>query len=242
MIDIHNHILPGLDDGAKTIEDALSLVQLAVEDSVTHLVCTPHIHPGRYNNTLSVISTAFNDFCRLPEVKSHPIKLAMAAEVRLSDDILLLHRQSQLPYIGEWQGLKVLLLELPHDRLPVGLISLMNWMKQHDIAPLIAHPERNRELMRRPEMAVRLFEQGALFQLTAASITGQFGDKANTLSHWLLQRDLVGFVASDAHHPVNRPSFMTNARNVLSTIYGNSVAEKLCCENPALLTHTLFNG
>ncbi|MCW7551373.1 capsular biosynthesis protein [Endozoicomonas gorgoniicola] len=242
MIDIHNHILPGLDDGAKTIEDALLLLHLAVEDSVTHLVCTPHIHPGRYNNTLSVISKAFGEFCRLPEVKRLPIKLAMAAEVRLSDEILLLHRQNQLPYIGEWRGSKVLLLELPHDRLPMGLISLMNWMKQQGITPLIAHPERNRELMRRPEMAIQLSEQGALFQATAASTTGQFGDNAKTLSHWLLERNLVDFVASDAHHPVNRPSSMMNAYEVLSTTYGHSVAETLCRENPALLTHTLFNG
>ena len=242
MIDIHNHILPGLDDGARTVEEALTLLQLAIDDGVTHLVCTPHIHPGRYHNTLWDIQGAFDQFTMLPEIKALPIQLAMAAEVRLSDEILLLHKQAQLPYVGQWQNTNVLLLELPHDRLPMGLSSLMSWLKQQEITPLIAHPERNRELMRRPEMASQLFEQGAMFQITAASVTGKFGDKAKTLSHWLLQRELVDFIASDSHHPINRPSSMTAAHTVLSESYGDLLANKLCRDNPALLTHCLFNG
>lgn len=242
MIDIHNHILPGLDDGAQTIEEALMLLNQAINDGITHLVCTPHIHPGRYHNTLSDIKTVFDRFCLLPEVKALPIALAAASEVRLSDEILVLHQQAQLPYIGQWDNRDVLLLELPHDRVPMGLASLINWMRQQGITPLIAHPERNRELMRRPEIAAQLFEQGAMFQVTAASVTGKFGDKAKTLAHWLLQRELVSFVASDAHHCVNRPPSMTLAYRVLSATYGDRVADKLCRNNPALLTHSLFNG
>lgn len=242
MIDIHNHILPGLDDGAQTVEEALTLLKLALDDGVTHLVCTPHIHPGRYHNTLSDIKAVFDQFCQLPEIKALPIELAMASEVRLSDEILLLYQQAQLPYIGQWQDTNVLLLELPHDRVPMGLTSLMNWMKQQGITPLIAHPERNRELMRRPEIAAQLHEQGAIFQVTAASISGKFGNKANTLAHWLLQCELVDFVASDAHHPINRPPSMCQAHGVLSETYGKRIADKLCRDNPALLAHSLFNG
>lgn len=242
MIDIHNHILPGLDDGARTIEEALTLLQLAIDDGATHLVCTPHIHSGRYNYTLSDIQEAFNQFCLLKEVKTLPVKLAMASEVRLSDEILLLHRQNQLPYIGQWGKANVLLLELPHDRLPMGLLSLMIWMRQQGIIPLITHPERNHELMRRPEVAVQLFEQGAMFQVTAASITGKFGNKVKATAHWLLQHELVDFVASDSHHPINRPPSMTPAYGVLSETYGDQVADKLCRDNPILLTRNLFHG
>lgn len=242
MIDIHNHVLPGLDDGARTVEEASTLLQLAVDDGITHLVCTPHIHPGRYHNTLSNIKKSFTQFCLLPEIKALPIQLAMGSEVRLSDEILLLHRNAQLPYIGQWRNTNVILLELPHDQLPMGLASLMSWMKQQTITPLIAHPERNRALMRQPEMAVQLFEQGAMFQVTAASVTGTFGDKAKTLAHWLLQRELVDFVASDAHHPINRPPSMTEAYRDLCEAYSDQVADKLCRENPAQLTHSLFNG
>lgn len=242
MIDIHNHILPGIDDGAESIDDAVTLLRLAIDDGINHLVCTPHIHPGRYQNSLSNIQEVFTQFCALPEIMELPIQLAVASEIRLSDEILILHRQNQLPYIGQWFNTDVLLLELPHERLPMGVSSLMGWFRQQGVTPLIAHPERNRELMRCPEAAVQLVEQGALFQVTAASLTGRFGEKVQSFTHWLLQRGLVGFVASDAHHAVKRPPSMSKAHRVLSKTYGEQVANELCRDNPALLTHHLFNG
>ena len=242
MFDIHNHILPGLDDGAKSLGDALELLRLAAESGITHLVCTPHIHPGRYDNCRDTIETAFIRFCQQEAVQAIPVRLAMAAEVRISDEILVLHQQQQLPFIGQWQGYSVLLLELPHDRLPMGLNNFISWLKQQKILALIAHPERNRELMRRPEMAARLVDQGALLQLTAASVTGGFGPKAEALAHWLLDRKLAGFIASDAHHPTRRPLALAEARRVISEQYDQHYAEALCINNPRILTQELFKG
>ena len=240
MFDIHNHIIPGIDDGAQSVCDALNMMHKAVESGITHLVCTPHIHPGRFDNNLQIIQQAFDGFCNLPEVKEIPLKLAMSAEVRLSDELLILHRQQQLPFIGQWNEQRVLLLELPHNQIPVGLFPLLFWMKRQNIRPLIAHPERNKALMRKPETMIDLVDQGALLQITAASVTGEFGRSSETTAHWILDRKLVFCLASDAHNPVHRPIRLKEARDVVVKQYGAEYARQLVKVNPELMTLCLF--
>ncbi len=148
MIDLHCHFLPGIDDGAQTLADGLALAQAAVADGITYSVMTPHIHPGRYENTRSTIEKAFKDF-RLALRKARvALHIGMAAEVRLSPDIVALLSQNEVPFLGELDGHRIILLEFPHTQITPGADKLIERLLQHNIRPLIAHPERNQDVIR----------------------------------------------------------------------------------------------
>ncbi len=240
MIDIHNHIIPGIDDGAQTLADALVLLQLAVDDGITHLVCTPHMHAGRFNNCIETIRPGFKGLQKAAAESALPIRLAMAAEVRISDDFIIQLKQNKVPFIGRWQNKAVVLLEMPHDRIPVGIENLLDWLAQQDILAIIAHPERNKEIILRPGRAQSLAKHGALFQLTSASVAGHFGESALKTAHWFLENELAFCVASDAHNVKNRPPLMGAAYKTLEEMGGKELADKLCLNNPASLCETLF--
>src|ERR1039458_9490472 len=123
MIDLHCHFLPGIDDGAQNLADGLALAQAAVADGITYSVMTPHIHPGIYENTRGSIEQVFKDFRSALRKARIPLHIGMAAEVRLSPDIVGLLRQNEVPFLGELNGYKIILLEFPHTRSeerPVG--------------------------------------------------------------------------------------------------------------------------
>ncbi|MFK0572767.1 tyrosine-protein phosphatase [Endozoicomonas sp.] len=240
MIDIHNHIIPAIDDGPDTLDKALELLAMAEADGIQRLVCTPHMHPGRYENDISTIAPAFDVLAAHAKEAGLKIELAMGAEVRFSDEMMFQLRKERIPMIGEWEGYDCLLLELPHPNIPVGIEHMLEWLGKRQIRPVIAHPERNKELMEYPERIFPLVERGALLQVTAGSIPGSFGEKAQATARWLLDHELVQFVASDAHHAKRRPPAMKAAAEVLDGWYGRDVRERLTLTNPDLLTFSLF--
>ncbi|OED44503.1 hypothetical protein ACH42_07310 [Endozoicomonas sp. (ex Bugula neritina AB1)] len=242
MIDIHNHILPGIDDGATDIEDSLNLLRLAIDDGITKLVCTPHMHAGRFDNDANSIQPVFERLTDAVAKADLPIKLAMAAEVRISDEFMIQLKRQQVPFIGQWQGRQAVLLEMPHQNIPMGLDNLLNWLDRQEVQVIIAHPERNKEIMRYPERALKIAEKGVLFQVTAGSVAGRFGENAQTTARWLLDRECVDFMASDAHHVVRRPPAMKAASKVLDEWFGVPLRERLTLTSPDILTGTLFNG
>ncbi|MGI9277741.1 MAG: tyrosine-protein phosphatase [Endozoicomonas sp.] len=240
MIDIHNHIIPGIDDGATNLDMSLRLLEQAIEQGITHIVCTPHMHPGRFDNDRQSIEPAFMDLKSEVAKRALPVKLAMAAEVRISDELMVQLKMKQVPFLGQWQGRPAVLLEMPHGQVPFGVENLLSWLLRQDIQPIIAHPERNKEIMRSPDRAQELSDRGALFQLTAGSVTGDFGEPARQTSSWLLDSKLVSFVASDAHHPERRAPAMAAAREVLLQSFGEPLTLSLTETNPMSLTRALF--
>nr|MDT0253462.1 CpsB/CapC family capsule biosynthesis tyrosine phosphatase [Endozoicomonas sp.] len=242
MIDIHNHIIPAIDDGPDTLEKALELLAMAEADGIQRLVCTPHMHPGRYENDATTITPAFDSLVRHAREAGLGIELAMAAEVRFSDEMMFQLRKKEIPMIGEWEGYDCLLLELPHPNIPVGIEHMLEWLGRQQIRAVIAHPERNKELMLYPERIFPLVERGALLQVTAGSIPGFFGEKAQETARWLLDRELVHFVASDAHHAKRRPPAMKAAAEVLDGWFGEAVRQQLTLTQPDRLTFSIFGS
>ncbi|WP_419836053.1 tyrosine-protein phosphatase [Endozoicomonas atrinae] len=240
MIDIHNHIIPGIDDGADSLEQALAMLELAQADGIQKLVCTPHMHPGRFENTVGTISPVFIGLQKQAAEVGLTIQLAMAAEVRFSDEMMFQLRRDEIPMIGQWEGFQCLLLEMPHQRIPVGMEQMLDWLYKREVRVVIAHPERNKELMSYPERVLPFVERGALLQLTAGSVAGLFGEKAETTARWFVDRELVQFVASDAHHPVRRPPAMTLAAETLKQWVGSDQCSLLTTGNPDQLTQCLF--
>ncbi len=241
MIDIHNHIIPKIDDGPDSIEQALDLLRLAESDGIQRLVCTPHMHPGRYDNDITTIAPAFEHLVSCANEAGIPVQLAMSAEVRFSDEMMMQLRKKHIPMIGQWEGSDCLLLEMPHANIPMGIEHMLDWLDKQQIRAVIAHPERNKELMTYPERILPLIDRGALLQVTAGSVAGSFGEKAQITARWLMDHKLVQFVASDAHNANRRPPAMKAAADALNQWYGEEVQEQLVLTNPDLLTASLFN-
>ena len=205
MIDIHSHILPAVDDGAQNLADALELLQLAQDDGVTTQYLTPHMRPPRYVNEAEALRREFDTFAKLVADKGFSIKLHLSAEVRVGPEIMPLLQRDDFPWLGQWQGKKAFLLEMPHGQVPTGTINLINWLLQRDILPVIAHPERNREFQSNIKLVEQYVQAGCLMQITAASLLGKFNDTSERAAIQLLENDLVTFMATDSHNNFHRP-------------------------------------
>ena len=232
MIDLHNHLLPGIDDGAPDLETAVALARIAIDDGITHSVCTPHIHAGRYDNTPQRIRVALQGLREALAEEQIPLQLSYAAEVRIGPELLAALRQNALPFLGRWDGQDVLLLELPHSHVPVGSDNLTRWFRTQNILPMIAHPERNKGIMERPSRLRPFLEQGCLVQITAGSVSGHFGPRAQALAEDLLSQGQVTIMASDAHNLNHRPPILTEGRDAAARLVGDAAADRLVLDNP----------
>jgi protein-tyrosine phosphatase len=232
LIDLHCHLLPGIDDGAADMAASLALAEDAVDKGVTHIVCTPHIHSGYFDNDLNTIAKVHADFSAALIENNIPLKSHYAAECRISPDLLQMFANKALPYIGEWDGKDVVLLELPHSHIPAGTDRLIGWFLRNNVQPMIAHPERNRDIIADYNKALWLKGKGVLFQLTAGVLTGTFSNAAMQKGFKMLEDNLVDIIASDAHSLKRRPVEMDAAYNLVSQNFGKEVSETLFVTTP----------
>ncbi|TLS78387.1 capsular biosynthesis protein [Mariprofundus erugo] len=205
MIDIHCHLLPGIDDGAGNMDQALALARLAVADGITHMVVTPHIQPGTYNNNRHSIERVFEGFKAAVAEQGIALHLAMAAEVRICPEILPMIADGSIPLFIAPDGRKTLLLEFPHSHIPPGSDKMIYWLRGKGVRCLIAHPERNKELMRNIDKLQPFLNMGCKLQVTAASVAGRFGEPPRVAAMKLLERGWVDLLATDAHNASHRP-------------------------------------
>lgn len=240
MIDLHCHMLPGVDDGPGTLAEALALARLAVQHGITHTVVTPHVHPGRYENDAASIARALADFRQALQQAGIPLQLGYAGEVRFSVEILALVQQDLLPFYGELDGDRVFLLELPHSHVPPGAEQLLRWLRERRIRPLLAHPERNKDIMRKPDKLRPFLEAGCLLQLTAGSVAGEFGPAAQDTARLLLERGHVTVLASDAHNETHRPPRLDHGRDAAAAIVGAAAAQAMVSSTPARIVAAQF--
>lgn len=233
MIDLHSHLLPGIDDGASSMEEALSLARIAVADGLTHMVLTPHVHPGRFDNHAQSIQSVFAAFEAALVDADIKLSVKAAGEVRLSAEVLGMCASNQLPFLGEWDGKRVMLLELPHSHIPPGSDKLVKWLLDRDILPMIAHPERNKGVMSDIAKLAPFLEMGCLFQLTAMSVTGEFGPQAKQVADEMLDKGWVTVMATDAHNCDRRPPILSKAVSAAAELIGDVEAKRLVWGNPA---------
>src|SRR5512147_2531605 len=232
MIDLHCHLVPGIDDGPETLEESLEMARLAVAAGITAARTTPHIHVGRWDNDLAKIAAAVTALRAEIERAGIPLELSFAAEVRLDYDILPMIEEGRIPFLGTLDGQRVLLLEFPHSHVPVGADKFVAWLLARNIRPMIAHPERNKDLMLDPARLLPFVKEGCLLQLTADALAGEFGELAQKRSVEFLEHGWVTVIASDAHDTVNRPPRMAAGRDVAATIVGAEAAEELVLTMP----------
>lgn len=240
MIDIHHHLLPFIDDGPSGLDQALALARQAVGDGITHIVCTPHRHVSRYGETTAAINAAYQLLLDALRRERIPLKVALAAEIRfgpeLMDDVL----SDRVPTLGRWEDKPVILLEFPHGELPFGAERLTAWLLQRNIVPMIAHPERNKGILRQPRRLQPFLEQGCLMQLTAAAVSGRLGPACQTLCEQLLRAGGAAVIASDAHDTSHRPAILSEGLHSTARIVGVTAAEKLVYQAPWTIVRSHF--
>lgn len=232
MIDLHCHLLPGIDDGPATLEESLELCRLAVADGITRAIVTPHIHPGRWENNRASIGAACIGLQLALDEHEIPLQLGFAAEVRLSDCIPDQLARDEIPFYGEVDGYQILLLEFPHGHVIPGSHKLAQWLLARGIRPMIAHPERNRQVMKDVSQLQPFIDAGCWLQVTAGAVTGHFGAKSQSLAHRLLEKDTVTVLASDGHNARTRPPVLSQAFDSVVRQYGEERARRLMLDTP----------
>jgi len=242
MFDLHCHFLPGIDDGAKEISESLELARFAVNSGITHVVLTPHIHQGRYHNDSFSIEKSFKDFQQVLLLEKIPLQIAYAAEVRIDHEIIDWVGKGTIPFLGKKGAQNVILLELPHSHIPAGTENMVRWLVSQNIVPIIAHPERNKEIMKEPRKVIPLYNFGCLFQLTAGAVAGNFGEASKVTADSLLKEGFVHLLASDAHNMKHRPPELEPGRIAAEKIIGESASWDLVITNPEAIASVHFNN
>lgn len=226
MVDIHSHVLYGLDDGAGTIEDSLSMIRMAAEHGTTALVATPHANlTYRFEPQLIAERLA-----RLAEASGGALQLHSGCDFHLSYDNIQDAIENPCKYTINQKN--YLLVEFSDLLIFRNTQEIFERLSGAGMIPVITHPERNALLRQRIDQIESWVASGATVQLTAMSVTGGFGRRANEFCRQLLDRGLVHFIASDGHDCERRPPRMDLARTWLTEHYGESVSETLCETNP----------
>jgi len=228
MIDIHCHILPGLDDGPRTMDEALAMARMAVGDGIHTLVASTHITPGVYENSPDRIVAAAEAFGDRLNREGIPMRIIPGAEVHITPE--LVHGEGRCLRIN--RDTPYFLFELPHDLVPPGSERLAEALLGKGWVPVIPHPERNRELQRRPEKLEPFVKMGCLVQITAMSLTGEFGPSAQTVAEQFMKEGRAHLIATDAHNTVKRPPILSRALRRAEALVGAEAARAMVFETP----------
>ncbi|MCE4957479.1 tyrosine-protein phosphatase [Macrococcoides caseolyticum] len=218
MIDIHNHILFGIDDGAQTIEDTLDMARAAHAEGVTDIIATPHHKIGVYENFGPKIKQLAEEVNEAIEAEGIPVKVHPSQEIRIYGDVIEdLKTLKALPLV---EGGPYVLIEFPSNEVPIFTEQLFTKLALEGYTPIIAHPERNSELQKNPNKLVELIELGALAQVTAGVVCGQLGEYSKQCAEMMIEHRLIHFVASDAHNVTSRNYYMKEAYEAIEAKYG----------------------
>jgi len=226
MVDIHCHILPGLDDGAKSLEEALEMAEMAIEDGITHVVGTPHAN-GEYRFDSDLVRERRNE---LQAKLGDRLLLGTGCDFHLSVENLGEIRASPTKFSINQK--RYLLVEFADFAIPPTAEEALHGLQLMGLSPIITHPERNQLICSQPQRLWGWLRQGCYIQVTAQSLLGKWGESARKqVEYWLDQR-IVHFFASDAHNATQRPLRLRQAYAVVAGRWGVSTAQSLFHENP----------
>jgi protein-tyrosine phosphatase len=224
MIDLHSHILPGVDDGSPDLDTSLQMARIAVADGITHMACTPHIVAGVYDNSAKTISDAVAILQRHLHEAQIPLELFVGADVYIAPDLPERLTSGEVPTLNKS---RYFLFEPTHHILPPRIEDLTSRLLNAGFVPILTHPERLTWIVSHYTVVEHLNDAGCLIQLTAGSIEGAFGRTALYYAEKLIDEGRVDIVASDAHNAGIRQPCLSRAREWLSTRIGEEAADKM---------------
>ncbi|MGZ4788847.1 MAG: tyrosine-protein phosphatase [Terriglobales bacterium] len=232
MIDLHCHILPAIDDGARSWEMSLAMCAMAREDGIEHIVATPHA-----NDVYFYERPAFQ---RLVDELSHRVdncpQITLGCDFHFSYENV--HDAMENPSQFTIGNTPYLLIEFSDYSLPPTTDDNLAQLINLGLKPIITHPERNPLIQRRPERVLEWIRGGCFVQVTGSALTGRWGKTAQSVAEWLLQHEAVHILASDGHNITTRKPTLKKARNAAAALAGETVAEALVTLNP----RAIING
>ena len=227
MVDIHCHILPGIDDGSESWATTAAMCRMAAADGIRHIVATPHC-----DDRFDYDREHFTDMlATLSEVANGKLTFSIGCDFHMSpDNIQEAMADPRRFAIGETQYMMV---EFDHNGIPPNAGGQLLALVSRGMVPIITHPERNAYLMRKPEAVLRFVNAGCLVQVTANAFTGRWGPKSQKAAELLLKKNAVHIVATDAHDVTLRPPVLSEVRARIAALAGAELADALVTHNPA---------
>ena len=226
MIDIHCHILAEVDDGPRSWDVAQEMCRMAVADGIEHIVATPHANDRYAYDRPSLLSSLDH----LRELIGHKPQLSLGCEFHVSYENMkaVLAR----PHDFTIQGTRYLLVELSNFSIPMQVDEFFTQLSGAGLTPILTHPERNPILQQSAKRVLHWIELGCAVQVTASSLTGGWGERAWRTAKWLLEREAVHVLSTDAHDTKHRPPVLSAGRQEAEEICGPEVAKALVDDNP----------
>jgi protein-tyrosine phosphatase len=236
LIDLHSHLLPGIDDGSKDLAMSLAMARVAAADGITTIACTPHILPGVYNNSGPAIRRAVARLAESIAKAGIPITLVTGADVHIAPDLEAQLRDGRVLTLNDS---RYLLLEPPHHVLPPRFEDLIFELQAAGYFPILTHPERLSWLEGHYDLIGRLVSSSVLMQITAGSVMGRFGRRPRYWAERMLDEGLCHLLATDAHNTEQRAPRMAEARDVVAQRLGDDEAINLVLRRPQGILNNL---
>ncbi|MEX0824934.1 MAG: CpsB/CapC family capsule biosynthesis tyrosine phosphatase [Pirellulaceae bacterium] len=229
FVDIHCHLLPGIDDGSASWEESLAMAQQMVDNGTSIAIVTPHQLGNYSHNRGDVIRHRTAQLQGWLSCNQVPLRVLPGADVRIDSDMLERLSSGDCLSLGDHR--RHVLLELPHE-LYMPVEPVLEQLQRLRLVGILSHPERNRGILRQPEVIEPLIEAGCLMQVTADSLVGEFGDEPRNLAEQIVAAGHCHFLATDAHGAKKRPPRMLRAYQRAVELVGDEVAVAMCCRNP----------
>jgi protein-tyrosine phosphatase len=231
MIDLHCHILPGLDDGAKSLEEAVEMAQIAEDEGIERIVATPHLFRGDFmQEGLGIIEEKREELSRALKANDIQLELLSGAEVHISHNLMdeiMKNRESLVIDCSSY-----MFVEFPSRHVFSGAKELFFELMSEGIIPIIAHPERNAIFVRHPSFLYELIQMGSLAQANSGSLSGVYGREAEQAVLRFLEMNLIHFIGSDGHNTDAVAPRLSEARERTEEIIGQEGALALVRDNP----------
>ena len=229
MVDLHHHLLPGLDDGSPNLETSVEMARIAEAEGITHVVCTPHassrypFDARRNAEGLAALRAALQN-------AGIQLQLGLGCDFHISYDNV----QDALANPSHYSinGFEYLLIELPDFSISPNLQETLYELRLQGLTPILTHPERNPTLQRDPDRLLPWLRDGLLCQVTAGSVLGHMGKEAERLARRMLKNRWAHFLATDAHNTTSRAPRMREAADLVAKRHGPEYAEQICRSNP----------
>lgn len=236
MVDIHCHLLPLVDDGPSSVEQMLRLAKQAANEGVTRIIATPHLfHPQFETTEVDVVLTVAEVNVLLNQ-RNIPVVVSPGHEIRLTDDLI---EEVRTGVALSLAGSRYLLIEFPSTGIPSYTRQVFAELISDGYIPIIAHPEKNKAIIQNPTLLFDLISNGAISQVTCASLIGKYGKDVQRFAIALLENGLAHLVASDAHHTEKRPFYWKQCRKFLEQELEEWLFEEIYDNNEAVLLNQL---